>query len=107
MSVIGRRSYPRRSQRALTLVECVLALMIFPLAVLAVAYAVVAGQSQAAEALNQLRAATLASRTSWRRSRPTLRSAVDAALGPDTGETNRTLYSSPNDFHASPRAPAI
>jgi len=60
MKIIGR--YPRRAgwRRGLTLLECTLALVIVPLAVAAVAVAIVTGQSQAAEAMRQTRAAMLA-----------------------------------------------
>lgn len=56
-ALIGRA--PRR-RRGLTLAECIVALVVLSIAVTAVAYAVTAGQMQAAEALRQSRAAMLA-----------------------------------------------
>lgn len=60
--VIGRSSKPgnRMSHRGLTLIECVLAMVLLPLAVTAISLAIVAGQSQEAEALRRTRAALLA-----------------------------------------------
>lgn len=58
--VIGRLSHSRSGRRGLTLLECTLAMIIVPMAVAAVCMAIVAGQSQAAEAMRQTRAAMLA-----------------------------------------------
>jgi len=60
MKIIGRYLIPASSRRGLTLLECTLALIIVPMAVAAVAVAIVTGQSQAAEAMRQTRAAMLA-----------------------------------------------
>lgn len=57
--VIGRRMVFMRKQRGLTLLECTLALVIIPMAVAAATMAIVAGQSQATEALRRSRAASL------------------------------------------------
>ncbi len=59
MRVIGPGGFKGRACRGLTLLECTLALVIVPMAVAAVVMAVVAGQSQAAESLRQMRAAML------------------------------------------------
>ena len=57
MRVIGRN---RTARKGLTLVESVLAMVLVPMSVLAIALAVTAGQSQAVGALRQARATMLA-----------------------------------------------
>ncbi len=99
MAVIGRNMRRRRAERGLTLIECMLALMIFPLAVTAIAYAIVAGQSQAVEAMRRTRASLLAEALMEEVLSLTYDSGSDASLGPEAGETTRDQYDSPNDFH--------
>ncbi len=88
------------SRRALTLAECLLAITILPFAVAAVAMAIVAGQSQAVEAMRQTRAAVLAEALM----EEVLALPYDdpggaSALGPEAGETARSLFDNADDFH--------
>ena len=76
-----------------------MALVIFPLAVTAISYAIVAGQSQAAEAMRQNRASLLAEALMEEIVALSYDSDADAVLGPEGGETSRDDYDSPNDFH--------
>src|SRR5580765_4297875 len=78
-SVMGRRDRSRR--RGITLIECVIALTILPLAVSAIAYAIVSGQME--EILSQ----------------PYADPQGTVALGPDSGETSRLLYDNMDDYH--------
>lgn len=97
-----RRMRSRRSEdasRGLTLLECMVALTIFPLAVVAIAYAVVSGQSQAAEAVHRERAVQLAEALMEEVVALGYDSDADASLGPEGGETTRSAYDSANDFH--------
>ena len=99
MTVIGRKGRQHRVERGLTLIECVLALTILPLAVTAVAYAIVAGQSQALEAIRRTRATVLAEAVMEEIVSLPYESGSDASLGPEVGESSRDLFDSPNDFH--------
>lgn len=93
-------SCPAAVRRGLTLVEAVIAMVILPVAVTAIALAVVAGQSQAVEAMRQARANMLAE---------ALMDEILAlpygdpdgdpqGLGPESGETSRALYDNSDDY---------
>ncbi len=87
-------------RRGISLAECIIALTILPLAVSAIAYAVVAGQQESAEALRQERAATLAEALMEEiLSKPYADPQGATTLGPDAGETSRTLYDNMDDYH--------
>jgi hypothetical protein len=76
-----------------------LAMIILPMAVAAVAYAVVAGHSQEAEAMRQTRAAILAEAIMEEALSETYDPGEDASLGPEAGESGRDEFDSPNDYH--------
>jgi MSHA pilin protein MshD len=98
MHLIGRNL--RSAARGLTLLECVLAMVILPLAVTAITYAVVAGQQQSGEALRRARAARLAEAMMEEiLSRPYADPQGSSALGPEAGESTRLLYDNIDDFH--------
>lgn len=87
-------------RRALTLIECLIALVILPLAVTAVAYAVTAGQAQSLESLRSARAAALADALmeeilSKSYSEP---GGGNPPLGKDTGETTRPTFDDMDDY---------
>ena len=95
--IMGRR---RDRRRAITLIECVIALTILPLAVSAIAYSVVSGQMDAAEALRQERGAALAEALMEEiLALPYNDPQGSTALGPDSGETSRSLYDNMDDFN--------
>jgi MSHA pilin protein MshD len=97
MRVIGRRCCRRRG---LSLAESMLAITILPLAVTAISYAVVAGQQQALELLRQERASILAEALMEEiLSHPYDDPNGGSALGPESGETSRTLWDNADDYH--------
>lgn len=85
------------TRRGLMLVECLLALVILPLAVVAVAYAIVAGQQQAAETLRQEKAVMLAEGLLEEVLSLPYDPSTDNALGAE--ESDRWAYDSPTDYH--------
>jgi MSHA pilin protein MshD len=98
--IIGRKNECRGFRRGLTLIECVLALTIFPLAVTGIAYAIIAGQSEAIETLRQSKAAMLGDALMEEiLSKPYLDPGGASALGPEAGETSRALYDNADDYH--------
>lgn len=99
MRVISRARLVIRTRPGLTLLECMVALTILPLAVVGIALAVIAGQAQAAEAMRITRASLLAESMMEEIVALTYDSSIDASLGPEAGETSRGKYNSPNDFH--------
>jgi Tfp pilus assembly protein PilV len=85
----------------LTLVECLIALTILPLAVVAVSYAVTSGQMQSVESLRSVRAAALTDALleeilSKSYSEP---GGGNPPLGKDTGETTRPTFDDMDDYH--------
>ncbi len=99
MDVIGRKQLPF-VRPGLTLVECVLALTILPLAVTGIAFAVVSGQQQAAEALRQTHGMMVAQALMEEiLSKPYADPGGSSALGPESGETSRSLYDNADDYH--------
>jgi len=106
MQLIGPSGRWPCRQRALTLVECVLALTILPLAVTAIALAVTAGQAQALEALERTRAALLAEALMEEILALPYNDPDGASNpGPEPGESNRTLFDNLDDFHGYSEAP--
>lgn len=97
MKVIGGCAHGRSGRRGLTLVECMWALVILPLAVTAVSLAVVASQAQAVEALRRERATALANDLMEEILSLPYDPATDDSLGAE--EANRWSYDSPTDFH--------
>lgn len=76
------------------------ALAILPLAVTAIAYAVTAGQMQAAEALRQSRAATLAEALMEEiLAKPYEDPEGASTPGPDEGEISRADFDNADDYH--------
>jgi hypothetical protein len=96
MPIIGhfRQTPLRRS--GVMLAECLLALTILPLAVIAVAYAVTAGQAQSIEALHQARATALADGLMEEILSLPYEPSTDDALGAE--EANRWQFDSPTDY---------
>lgn len=93
-------------RRGLTLTECMLALVILPLAVTAIAYAITAGQTQSAEALRQERAAMLAEALMEEiLAKPYDDPGGVNNLGPESGETTRTLFDNMDDYNGYTEAP--
>ncbi len=89
----------RRRLRGLTLAECLLAITILPLAVSAVSLAIISGQQQAMASLRQLRATELAQALMAEiLSKPYHDPQGGTALGPEAGETARSLYDNIDDF---------
>ena len=96
MRIIGRK----HRRRGLSLAESILAITILPLAVTAVAYAVVAGQQQALEVLRQQRAATLAEALMEEiLSKPYDDPNGASSPGPEPGEIDRSQYDNADDYH--------
>ena len=93
MSRTKRRAIPCRG---LTLAECLCALVILPLAVTAISYAVAAGQAQAVEALRRERSAGLAEDLMEEILALPYDPTTDDVLGAE--EANRWSYDSPTDF---------
>jgi MSHA pilin protein MshD len=95
---IGLRKPKRR--RGISLAECLIALTILPLAVTAIAYAIVSGQQESVEALRQERAAVLAEALMEEILADAYADPQGAVtLGPDAGETARNLYDNMDDYH--------
>lgn len=89
-----------RFRRALTIVECVIAMTILPLAVAAVAMAVVAGQSQALTAMRQVHVAALAEDLMEEvLSRPYVDPQGTSAAGAEPGENGRDRFDNMDDYH--------
>ncbi len=75
-------------------------MVIVPMAVAAIALAVVAGQAQAVEAMRRARAGTLAeSLMEEILALPYNDPAGASAMGPEAGETSRALYDNIDDYH--------
>ena len=75
-------------------------MVILPLAVTAIALAVTAGQAQALEAMNRMRAVILAEGLMEELlALPYNDPEGASSLGPDAGEANRTEFDNTDDFH--------
>jgi MSHA pilin protein MshD len=99
--IIGRNNRRAHWVRGLTLVEAILALTIFPLAVTGISFAITSGQSEAIETLRQTRAAMLAGGLMEEiLSKPYSDPGGASALGPEAGETTRTLFDNADDYHS-------
>lgn len=97
MCVIGRN---RTTRSGLTLIESVLAMVLVPMAVLAIALAVTAGQSQAVGALRRARATILAEALmeellALPYSDP---DGDPQGLGPEAGESSRAEFDNIDDY---------
>lgn len=97
MRVIGRM---KTTRKGLTLIESVLAMVLVPMAVLAIALAVTAGQSQAVGALRQARATMLAEALmeeilALPYSDP---DGDPQGIGPDPTENSRTKFDNIDDY---------
>ena len=99
MKFIGRNTHQRR-RYGLTLIECVVAMTILPLAVTAIALAITSGQAQALEAMNRTRAAMVAEDLMEEVLALPYNDPDGASnLGPEAGESNRTKFDNADDFH--------
>lgn len=97
---IGLGPASRCRRPAITLIECIMALTILPLAVTGVAYAVMAGHQSAAEALRNERAATLGEALLEEiLSKPYADPQGATSAGPDAGENSRSAYDNMDDYH--------
>ena len=91
---------PNHRGRGLTLVECLIALTILSVAVLAVSHAAATGQQQAHHADDAARAVRLARDLADEiLSKPHTDPGGSAVFGPEPGETTRTQFDDADDYH--------
>lgn len=96
-----RLTFQRRAYRAgFTLIEALIASAVLAFIVAALTQAIVAGQMQSADAIENLRGLTLAETLMEEiLSKPYSDPEGASVIGPEAGETARALYDNADDYH--------